>query len=98
MPLLFKDGVLLYGPRDIENSIEHEIGHNLGIGEHGGDGAMKPFEPNAPNGQDVVNIIKNAFEGKVGNASFRISNSVEYDKEEQYDPNLRSKTVTLKEE
>jgi len=23
MPLLFKDGVLLYGPRDIENSIEH---------------------------------------------------------------------------
>ena len=97
MPIMFNGSLPKYGPRDIENSVEHEIGHNLGLDEHLGDGAMKPYEPNTPNQSDLVQIINNAFTKNTGNAKVNIQQNVQIGHENEFDYNIRSKVVKLKE-
>ena len=92
MPIVNQNGALLYAPRDILNSVEHELGHNLGL-NHVGNGAMKESSPDKPNINDVVNIINNAFSQKTGNAKCKTSSTVNSNSEDDYDPNLFKKTV-----
>ena len=56
----------LYGPRDLENTVEHEMGHNLGLWEHFGNGVMKTSNANNPNKEDVLRILNNAFVKNTG--------------------------------
>lgn len=63
MPLYNMGDYLYYGPRDKENSVEHEIGHNFGLDDPDGKyysprGVMDYDGPYAPDIKDLENLIK----------------------------------------
>ena len=74
MPLYNMEGYeVYYGPRDKENSVEHEMGHNLGLDNPGGKyytpgGAMDYSGPYKPSVDDLKDVIKYGLDGG-GNAA-----------------------------
>ena len=62
-----------YAPTQIENSVEHEMGHNLGIWDHFGIGVMKLSNPNKPNKEDVLKILNNAASKNTGQVKVTVS-------------------------